>query len=153
MVYNFDFDQSTGAYCCEEGVTCQDICTHFDCSYDELCQCNGGCEPECYCGATIIIPERCYKSDYSAVNYSHKSEETAYSSEQGAQALSIDGGCYDGCYGGCYGGEYDADNKFAKVNYSHKSEETEYSSVQASEQEHVGAKQFHMPSYKPHMSY
>jgi hypothetical protein len=149
MAYNFDVDTTTGAYCCEEGVSCQDIYKHFDCSYEELCECNGGYEPECYCGATIIIPERCYKSDYSAVNYSHKSEETNFSSEQGANALSIDGGC-----GPCYGGDHDAHNDYSKVNYSHKSDETEYSSVQASEQEHVGAQAYHVPdvsSYAPKM--
>jgi hypothetical protein len=141
MAYNYAVDSSNGAYSCEEGVTCQDICQHFECTEEELYECNGGCEPECYCGAIIYIPERCYKSDYSAVNYSHKAEETCYSSEQGHNSLSQDG-C-DPCYGH---GSLDACNDYSKVNFSNKSEETNYSSVQASEQEHVGGQAFHVPA-------
>jgi hypothetical protein len=152
-MYGFDIDYTNGAYACEEGVTCHDICDHFGCSKEELCACNGGYEPECHYGATIYIPERCYNKEHSAVNYSHKSEETNFSSEDYSQYEKKDGDhCCDPCYGG-HGYDYDAGKEHSKVNYSHKSEETDYSSVQASEQEHQDGYAVKVPSYKPHMSY
>lgn len=156
MSYAYEVDHDTGAYCCEEGVTVPDICAHFQISEPELYECNGGCEPDCSYGCTIYLPEKCYKSEYSNVNYSHKAEETAYSSEQCATDTHVGGGHgYAGGYGGhgCEtGGEYDAEKQHSSVNYSHKSEETAYSSEQGSESAHIGGSAVHVPSipdYKP----
>lgn len=161
MSYAYEVDHDTGAYCCEEGVTVPDICAHFNITEQELYDCNGGCEPDCSYGCTIYLPEKCYKSDYSNVDYHHKSSETNYSSEQCAADTHVGGGGYGhggsgyGGHGGCdpcdasYGGDYDANKQHSSVNYSNKAEETAYSSEQGSESAHVGGQAVHVPGYKP----